>query len=108
MSISRSEVEQVAKLAKLALTDDEMLEITRDLGSILDHMADLAAVDATALSPMRGVSEHPAPYREDLAGADPLGRPVEEFAPDWTDHFFTVPRLAALDADALAEEGPSA
>lgn len=108
MSISRTEVEQVAKLAKLALADDEILEITRDLGSILDHMAELGAVDVAALLPMRGVSDHPAPYREDAPGADPLGRQVAEFAPDWTDRFFTVPRLAALDGDALAEEGPSA
>ena len=108
MSISRSEVEEVAKLAKLALTDDEIQEITRDLGSILDHMAELRTADADALPPMRGVSEHPAPYRDDQPGADPLGRAVEEFAPDWTERVFTVPRLAALDADALAEEGPSA
>lgn len=108
MAISRHEVEQVAKLAKLALSDNELEGLTKDLGSILDHMEELGAVDIAALAPMRGVSEHPAPYRDDLPGADPLRRSIEEFAPDWKERFFTVPRLAALDADALAEEGPSA
>lgn len=108
MSISRKEVEQVAKLAKLALADHEVETITRDLGSILDHMTELGEVDTTSLPPMRGVSQHPAPYRADEPGADPLQLGVEVFAPDWKDRFFTVPRLAALDADALADEGPSA
>jgi aspartyl-tRNA(Asn)/glutamyl-tRNA(Gln) amidotransferase subunit C len=98
----------VAKLAKLALNDEELEGLTKDLGSILDHMAELGAVDTAALSPMRGVSEHPAPYREDVPGADLLRMGIEEFAPDWKQRFFTVPRLAALDADALADEGPSA
>jgi Asp-tRNA(Asn)/Glu-tRNA(Gln) amidotransferase C subunit len=43
--------------------------------------------------------------REDVVGADALSRAVEEVAPDWRDGFFVVPRLAALDADALAAEG---
>lgn len=108
MSISRREVEQVAKLAKLALSDGELEELTKDLGSILGHMEELAAVDTANLTPMGGVSEHPAPYRQDNLGADALKGRIEDFAPDWKDRFFTVPRLAALDADALAEEGPSA
>jgi aspartyl-tRNA(Asn)/glutamyl-tRNA(Gln) amidotransferase subunit C len=108
MSISRREVEQVAKLAKLALGDDELAELTKDLGSILSHMEELGAADVASLAPMGGVSEHPAPYREDVTGADALHKGIEAFAPDWKERFFTVPRLAALDADALGVEGSSA
>ena len=105
MSITRGEVEQVARLAKLALSEEELGELTRDLGSILDHMTELDRVDADTLQPMGGVSEHPAPFREDAPGADRLEVEIDRFAPGRKDRFFTVPRLAALDADALAEEG---
>src|SRR5690606_21117263 len=96
-----------AVLARLALSEEELDALTRDLGSILEHMRVLGTVDTESLPPMGGVSEHPAPFREDRTGADPLQNEIAVFAPGWTDRFFTVPRLAALDADALLEEeGP--
>ena len=106
MSITRSQTKQVAALAKLALSEGELDELTRDLGSILDHMHELAEVDSPDLPAMGGVSDHPAPFRADAPGADPLQRSVESFAPAWEERLFVVPRLAALGGDALAEEGP--
>lgn len=106
MSITRSQVQQVATLARLAPEDAELDELTRDLGSILDHMRELAEVDSPELVAMGGVSDHPAPYRDDQPGADLLRHGIDSFAPGWEDRFFVVPRLAALDADALSEEAP--
>lgn len=102
--LTPAEVTQVAALARLALSASELEELTRDLGSILDHMRELTEADVAEVAPMRGVSDHPAPFREDEPGADPLIAPPDEFAPVWTERFFTVPRLAALDADALADD----
>jgi aspartyl-tRNA(Asn)/glutamyl-tRNA(Gln) amidotransferase subunit C len=105
MSLTREEVRQIAVLAKLELRADELEQLTRDLGSILDHMRELTGAPAEGVPPMGGVSELPAPFREDIPGADPLCLGIDAFAPAWVERFFTVPRLAALDAAAAAERG---
>jgi len=105
MSITPDEVRQIANLARLELGAGEIGEMARDLGSILDHMRVLVEVDVEGAAPMGGVSEHPAPMRPDWPGADPLHLSVGDVAPAWEERFFVVPRLAALDADALQEEG---
>ena len=44
--LSRDEVAHVAKLARLELTDDELDTYTTQLAAILDHAADVEALDA--------------------------------------------------------------
>lgn len=101
MQISAEEVMQIARLARLELGAAERAEIAGDLGSILEHMKELGEVDTDGIPPMGGVSEHFAPMREDRLGADSLHLPLDGLAPSLADRFFTVPRLAALDAEAL-------
>jgi aspartyl-tRNA(Asn)/glutamyl-tRNA(Gln) amidotransferase subunit C len=55
--ISRDDVAHVARLARLSLTDDELERFTRQLGAILDHAADVAALDTTDVPP----TAHPLP-----------------------------------------------
>lgn len=105
MTISRKEVEQVARLAHLSVSTLELDELTGDLDSILDHMKELADVDTAEVAPMGGVSDHPAPMREDEVRPDGLNRSAAEVAPHWEEGFFVVPRLAALDGDAVDGEG---
>ena len=96
---------QVARLAKLDLSDDELIRLTDDLDSILGHIEELSGAEITDTEPMGGVSDHPAPYRPDENDPDDLRREPKEIAPDWQAGFFVVPRLEALDTDAL--EGDS-
>lgn len=103
MSLSREEVEQIARLANLSLETRELEGLTRELGSILDHMRELEAADLEGVPPTGGISEHVAPMRPDEPGADPLRIALEELAPRFEQSFFVVPRLAALDAEALGE-----
>jgi aspartyl-tRNA(Asn)/glutamyl-tRNA(Gln) amidotransferase subunit C len=103
MSIQRREVEQIATLARLDLSPAELESLARDLGSILDHIEELAAVPVEDVKPMEGVGGHPAPMRRDEPGADALHGPARDLAPAWEEGFFLVPRLAALDTDASTE-----
>ncbi len=105
MEISRAEVEQIAALARLALNQNEIEEMAEDLASILGHMDELNRIDLGDSVPMDGVSEHTAPFRPDVVYADSLSLGVAEIAPHAEEGFFVVPRLAALDADALTEGG---
>lgn len=97
MSVSREDVQHVARLARLPLSEDELDRFTSQLNSILMHVVELQElgdIDADALA---STVEWPAPLRDDVPGADPLRAPPAAFAPGWRDGFFTVPRLAAMD-----------
>lgn len=99
MSITRKEIERIARLAHLALTEDEVESLGAELDSILDHMRELGSVSLDGVAPMEGALETAAPMRDDAAGATPLARPAAEIAPGWQEGFFVVPRLAALDTE---------
>lgn len=47
--ITRDEVVHVAGLARLRLTDDELERFTEQLGTVLDHAADIASLDLTGV-----------------------------------------------------------
>jgi len=51
MSISRDEVLHVARLARLALTDEEVERITGELGAILDAVGVVAELDLSDVPP---------------------------------------------------------
>jgi aspartyl-tRNA(Asn)/glutamyl-tRNA(Gln) amidotransferase subunit C len=108
MSVSPEEVERIAALARLQLTAEEVQGMSHQLSSILGHMDALARVEVGDAPALAGVTDTPAPVRRDSVGADELARPAAATAPDWREGFFVVPRLAALDADALAAESGSA
>ena len=91
--ITRADVEQVARLARLALSDDELDGFTRDLGVILEHADDVATLDLDDVDP----TAHPLPlvnvFRADVARP---GLPRDEVlaaAPDTEDGRFRVPRI---------------
>ena len=51
MAISRDEVLHVARLARLALTDDEIERLTEELGAILDAVSIVAELDLADVPP---------------------------------------------------------
>jgi aspartyl-tRNA(Asn)/glutamyl-tRNA(Gln) amidotransferase subunit C len=51
MAISKDEVLHVARLARLALTDDEIERLTEELGAILDAVGVVAELDLADVLP---------------------------------------------------------
>jgi aspartyl-tRNA(Asn)/glutamyl-tRNA(Gln) amidotransferase subunit C len=51
MAISREEVLHVARLARLALTDDEVEQLTEELDAILDAVGIVAELDLADVPP---------------------------------------------------------
>jgi len=94
--LTRADVEHVARLSRLALTDDEIERLTVDLAAVLAHAADVASLDLEGVPP----TAHPLPLRNVLR-ADVV-RPsldrdeVLAAAPATEDGRFRVPRI--LDA----------
>src|SRR6476469_9515978 len=61
-ALTRADVEHVARLARLALTDDEIEQLTVELGAVLEHAADVASLDLADVPP----TAHPLPLRNVL------------------------------------------
>ena len=55
--ITPAEVAHVARLARLDLSEEEIARLTTDLGAVLDHAADVAALDTAGVAP----TAHPLP-----------------------------------------------
>src|SRR4051812_50013445 len=65
--ISRDDAAHVARLARLDLTDDEVERFTGQLGPVLEHAADIAALDIADGPP----TAHPWPLANGLRAAEP-------------------------------------
>lgn len=104
--ISRDDVAHVARLARLRLTDDELTRFTEQLGAILDHAADVAAIDTTDVAP----TAHPLPLRnvlrDDVVVASLDRDEVLAQAPAVEDGRIRVPRI--ISAASAAESGEPA
>ncbi|MEE9133725.1 MAG: Asp-tRNA(Asn)/Glu-tRNA(Gln) amidotransferase subunit GatC [Gemmatimonadota bacterium] len=102
MRISRSELERIAELASLELSEEEAERLTRDCQAILEYFEIVRGADTGDAAPA-GPLEHAGPPREDSADCDPLRRRLDEIAPAWREGYFVLPRLPAMDADIPAE-----
>ena len=51
MALTSEEVLHIARLARIALTEEDVRRFTAQLSGILDHFTALAAVDTTGLDP---------------------------------------------------------
>jgi aspartyl-tRNA(Asn)/glutamyl-tRNA(Gln) amidotransferase subunit C len=65
--ISRSDVEHVARLARLGLTDDELDRMVGQLSRILEAVNVLQSVDTSAIDPTAQVIELENVMRDDVA-----------------------------------------
>lgn len=65
--ISRADVEHVARLARLGLTDDEIDRMQGQLNRILEAIGQLQSVDTSSVGPTAQVIELENVMREDAA-----------------------------------------
>jgi aspartyl-tRNA(Asn)/glutamyl-tRNA(Gln) amidotransferase subunit C len=97
VSVSREEVERIAGLAAIALDPAELPALTAQMDRIVGFVAQLA--EAVPVEPQEVAPEHPrdTPLREDVVLPPDLARGPAEFAPEFVDGFFVVPRLGAME-----------
>ena len=89
--ITRDDVAHVADLARLALSDDELDRFTEQLAAVLDHAADVEALDVADVPP----TSHPVPLenvlRDDVVAPTLARAEVLAQAPAVEDDRFRVP-----------------
>lgn len=91
--ISRDDVAHVARLARLTLTDAELDLFTEQLASVLEHAADVEALDVEGVPP----TAHPYPLvnvlRDDVLEPSVDRAEVLQSAPAVEDNQFRVPPI---------------
>jgi aspartyl-tRNA(Asn)/glutamyl-tRNA(Gln) amidotransferase subunit C len=91
--ISREDVEHVARLARLALTPEELERMRAQLNAILVHIDALKAVNTDGVEP----TAHAVPvvnvFREDEPRPPCPPDEMLRNAPDRAGQFFRVPRI---------------
>src|SRR5688572_4911773 len=99
-ALSIDDVKKVAKLARLALPDDQLEKLTGQLESILHYIDKLKQVDTTGVEPMA----HALPVKNVLRPDIPEpGLPLENVlqnAPETDGPFFKVPKVIGGDEDS--------
>jgi aspartyl-tRNA(Asn)/glutamyl-tRNA(Gln) amidotransferase subunit C len=92
-TITRAEVAHLARLARLALDDEELDHYAGQLDVILQSVARVSEVAADDIPP----SSHALPlenvYRDDVARPGLTRADLEAGAPAWEDERFRVPRI---------------
>jgi aspartyl-tRNA(Asn)/glutamyl-tRNA(Gln) amidotransferase subunit C len=93
MTIDRATVEHVARLARLALTDDDRERFLAQLGRILEHFSRLMELDPSGAAPMAHVLPAPNVLRDDVVTPSLDREEVLAQAPAHEAGFFKVPRV---------------
>lgn len=91
MSLSREDVEHIAQLARLHLTEEEKERYREQLSYILDHISKLQELDTSHVQPMSSVVVEQSRLRQDEPGPAMPRQDLLRNAPDVADDQFRVP-----------------
>ena len=94
MAVSESDVQKIAKLARLHVADGQLLTIANQLNDILSHMDVLQNVDTTSVNPATNMAADGMPLREDIVAPIPMHSSVALLTAESRDGFILVPRLS--------------
>jgi aspartyl-tRNA(Asn)/glutamyl-tRNA(Gln) amidotransferase subunit C len=95
LSSEKIDVRYVAKLARIALTDDEVERFGAQLGDLLGHVDALAELDVSAVPATAQVVESRNVGRDDVVVPCLERETVLSQAPQRQGGFFRVPRIMA-------------
>ena len=93
MSVDLETVRRIARLARIAVTDDDVPHLQGELNAILSFVEQLNEVDVRGIEPMTSVTPMAMKKRQD--GVTDGGYPelVVRNAPAIDDNFFLVPKV---------------
>ncbi len=100
LSSEKIDVRYVAKLARIALTDDEVERFGTQLADLLTHVDALAQLDIASVSATAQVIESRNVLRDDLPRPGLDRDVVLAQAPASQGGFFRVPRIIAVKGEA--------
>ena len=93
MSVDRATVRRIARLARIAITDQEAERLEAELSGILDWVAQLDELDTSNVEPMTRVAAMTIKQRDDVVTDGFCADDILKNAPKVDDHYFVVPKI---------------
>lgn len=93
MSVDRDTVKRVARLARIAVSEDEAEALKTELNAILGFVEQLNEVDVTGIEPMTAVVAMEMKKRTDIVTEGDQAEKIVANAPAREDSFFVVPKV---------------
>ncbi|NOZ21998.1 MAG: Asp-tRNA(Asn)/Glu-tRNA(Gln) amidotransferase subunit GatC [Planctomycetes bacterium] len=93
MSITREQVEYVANLSRIQMTEEEKEKFTQQLGDILTYIEKLNELDVENVPPISQASVSKNVFREDEPGQSLPQKQALANAPDQAKGFYKVPKI---------------
>ncbi len=93
MSVDTATVRHIAKLARIAVSDDEVAALVPELNNILGWIEQLGEVDVAGIEPMTAVIPNTLRLRQDVVNDGGVRHAVLANAPGAEHGFFAVPKV---------------
>jgi aspartyl-tRNA(Asn)/glutamyl-tRNA(Gln) amidotransferase subunit C len=93
MSLSLADVEKVARLARLAMNDDELKAAQSQLNNIFGLIAEMQAVDTNGIVPMSHAQDVAQRLREDKVTEANQREAFQAIAPQVENGLYLVPQV---------------
>ncbi len=91
--LTKEQVEKVAHLARLSLTDEEAIELAKQLSTVLTHFEKVSKVNTEGVEPLVTPTDMEAFWREDAAQAWESPETATANAPETMGNLFKVPQV---------------
>ena len=93
MAVDRETVRRIARLARLAVDEDQVAAMETELNALLTWVEQLQEVDVEGVPPMASVVEQRLKMRDDVVTDGGYADDLMLNAPQTEDHFFVVPKV---------------
>ncbi|MDZ4381837.1 MAG: Asp-tRNA(Asn)/Glu-tRNA(Gln) amidotransferase subunit GatC [Parvibaculum sp.] len=93
MSVDQKTVRHIARLARIAVRDDELEALAKELNGILDWVEQLGEVETAEVEPMTSAVAVAMKMRDDIVKVENLQKEVTRNAPGAEDGFYVVPKV---------------
>jgi aspartyl-tRNA(Asn)/glutamyl-tRNA(Gln) amidotransferase subunit C len=93
MSVDKDTVRRIARLARLAVDEDQVAAMETELNALLSWVEQLREVDVVDVPPMTSVVEQKLKMREDVVTDGGYAADLMKNAPKSEDNFFVVPKV---------------
>ena len=93
MSIDKTTVAKIARLARLSVPEDRLQPLASELNGILNWIAELDEVQTDHIEPLASVTGHALPMRDDVVTDGDCVDRVLANVPEENSGFFVVPKV---------------
>ena len=93
MAVDEADVRKIARLARIAVKQDDVATLRGELNQILDWVEQLGEVNTDGVEPMTSVVAADMIKRQDIVNDGDKAADIVKNAPETQDQYFVVPKV---------------